>query len=137
MNFLVDFYGTREPSKSELEFFKNRPEVGGYAAEDNKIVMNPYSSLKPSEQDSVAQNEAMRLFMRNNKYSPEFDLTPEQKKFFKGTEYGKDISSARQSVIARILTGDPSVGNVSDEQKQAAAEFMSQLQSFQQQLLGK
>ena len=136
MNFLVDFYGIREPVKSELEFFKKRPEVGGYAAEDNKIVLNPFSTLKPSEQASVAQNEAMRLFMRSNKYAPHFELTKEQKSFFKGTEYGKDQEAAKQSVIARILTGDPSVGEITPEQKQAATDFMQQLQSFQQQLLG-
>ena len=137
MNFLVDFYGTREPSKSELEFFKSRPEVGGYAAEDNKIVMNPFSSLKPTEQNAVAQNEALRLFMRGQQYSPEFDLTKEQKGFFKGTEYGKNEEAAKQSLIARILTGDPSAQGITEEQKKAAADFMQQIGAFQQQLLGK
>ena len=43
MDFLVDFYGIREPFKGELDFFRKRPEVAGMATEDNKIIINPFN----------------------------------------------------------------------------------------------
>jgi hypothetical protein len=117
---LVNSYGIRKPYKSELEFFKKRPEVAGMATEDSKIILNPFSSNNPQEQNLVAQNEALRLFMNENKVNPNFSLTKEQKSMFKGSEYETDEQSAKQSIIARFLTGDPSVGNVTKEQKDYA-----------------
>jgi hypothetical protein len=90
---LVNSYGIRKPYKSELEFFKKRPEVAGMATEDSKIILNPFSSNNPQE---------------------------EQKSMFKGSEYETDEQSAKQSIIARFLTGDPSAGNVTKEQKDFA-----------------
>ena len=124
-------FGMRDPYKSELSFFKDRPEVSGMATEDNKIILNPYSKLSKAEQQAVAQNEALRLFMKVKKVSPDFELTKEQTDFFKNTEYGKNPVAAKQTIIARILSGDPSAQNVTPEQIKAAQDLMEQIKQFQ------
>jgi len=131
VNFLIDMFGMRDPYKSELSFFKDRPEVSGMATEDNKIILNPYSKLSKAEQQAVAQNEALRLFMKVKKVSPDFELTKEQTDFFKNTEYGKNPVAAKQTIIARILSGDPSAQNVTPEQIKAAQDLMEQIKQFQ------
>jgi len=130
MDFLVDMFGTREPEKGELEFFKKRPEVAGMATEDNKIILNPFSKNSPAEQQAVAQNEALRLFMKQQGTNPEFKLTDEQNKFFKGTEYEKDQAAAKQTILARILTGDPSAKNATPEQIKAAQALGASIQQL-------
>ena len=130
MDFLVDMFGTRDPEKGELEFFKKRPEVAGMATDDNKIILNPYSKNTPENQKLVAQNEALRLFMRQQGTNPKFELTDEQNKFFKGTEYEKDKAAAKQTILARILTGDPSAKNVTPEQIKAAQELRDSVQQL-------
>ena len=129
-DFLIDMFGMRDPFESELKFFKSRPEVAGMATEDNKIILNPYSKLSKEEQQAVANNEAMRLFMKVAKIAPEFELTPEQAGFFKGTEYEKDPIAARQTILARILSGDPSAKTATEEQQKAAQDFLKYVEQF-------
>lgn len=128
MNFLIDMFGTRDPYKGELDFFKKRPEVAGMATEDNKIILNPYSKNSPKEQQAVAQNEALRLFMKIQKIQPDFELTKEQQALFKGTEYEKNTAEAKKSIIARILSGDPSAKPTEEQIQQAEnlKEFIMQ-----------
>ena len=130
MDFLVDMFGTRDPEEGELAFFKKKPTVAGMATDDNKIILNPYSKNTPEEQQAVARNEALRLFMNKTKYSPTFDLTDEQKDFFKGSAYAKNPEAARQTILARILTGDPSAKNATPEQIKAAQELGNYIQQF-------
>ena len=131
MDFLVDLFGTREPYKGEMSFFKQRPEVAGMATEDNKIILNPFSKNTPEEQQAVAQNEALRLYMKVKDVQPDFDLTESQQKFFKGTEYEKDPLNARRTLLSRILTNDPSVGVPTDAQRQAAEMLLQQVKALQ------
>lgn len=130
MNFLIDMYGTRDPEEGELDFFKKKPEVAGMATEDNKIILNPFSKNSPEEQQAVAQNEALRLFMKQEGIDPDFELTDEQKEFFKGTAYDKDPVAAKQTILARILTGDPSAKKVTPEQIKAAQELGASIQQL-------
>ncbi len=108
----------REPHPSELRFFQKHPNVGGMAASDNKIILNPHSSLSPKEREAVAVNEAARVHMRTNKnLKPSFDLTPEQTANLKGTSYENASPQDRMATIAaRILSGDPSAGAPTPEQ---------------------
>jgi hypothetical protein len=118
--------GMREPYESELEYFKNNPNVAGMAAEDDKIILNPYSKLKPQEQESVKLNEAARVHMRRKMLpSPRYALTPEQEKAF--STYGTgNIDDIRQTLAARILSGDPSALTPTPEQ----LEYVKQLRQF-------
>ena len=113
----------------EEELFKANPHVGGMAAEDNRVILNPYSTLKPREQQRVATLEATRLFMREHKITPTFELTNEQRAFFKGTPYEKDDLSAKQSILSRIFVGDPSAGTLTPEQKATARDVMIQMRA--------
>ena len=118
--------GMREPYESELEYFKNNPNVAGMAAEDDKIILNPYSKLKPQEQEAVKLNEAARVHMRRKMLpSPRYELTPEQEKAF--STYGTgNIDDIRQTLAARILSGDPSALSPTPEQ----LEYVKQLRQF-------
>jgi hypothetical protein len=101
-----------------------RPEVAGMAAEDNTIILNPYSSLSKKQLGAVAENEALRLKMRQDKFVPDFEITPEQSKFFEGTEYAKDKPAMKQTILARIYSGDPSA-KATTEQKKILQEYLS------------
>ena len=102
-------YNVRKPTAEEDTFFKSMPQVGGMAADDDQITLNPYSTLKNYEKGLVAQNEAMRIYMRQNDIDPQFTVTPQQAKFFEGSEYGKPGNEKymRQTLMGRIYTGDP------------------------------
>jgi hypothetical protein len=127
MDNLINFYGIRTPYKSELTFFKGRPEVAGMATEDNKIILNPFSPLSPQEKMAVAKNEALRIYMRQNEINPSFDLTKAQQKMFVGTEYEKDPVSAKQSILARILSNDPSAKDATLDQTLEAQKLQEQV----------
>lgn len=127
MDNLVNMYGVRPPFKTELEFFKGRPEVAGMAAEDDKIVLNPFSPLSKKELNAVAQNEALRIYMRQNQINPSFDLTQTQQKMFEDTEYASDPIAAKQSILARILSGDPSAKGASLDQTIEAQKLQDQI----------
>jgi hypothetical protein len=103
----------REPYESEADFFLRRPDVEGMASDDGYVVLNPYSRLSPEKKASVALNECARLFMRDNHFRPEFDITDEQYQCFHN--YGT-ISDIRETIAARLLSGDPSAGSPTDAQ---------------------
>ena len=119
-------YEIRKPFSGEDAFFKSRPEVGGMAAEDGKIILNPYSPLKDQEKAQVAKNEAIRLWMRDNKPKIQFDVNDKQVQSFAGTEYASDPQALKETIVARILTGDPSA-QASKEQVAAANEIMQKI----------
>ena len=100
--------GLREPYQSELDYFKDNPHVAGMAAEDDKVILNPYSKLSDREKSAVIMNEAARVHMRQGLMdAPRFDLTPEQEKAF--ANYGdRQIDTIRQTLAARLLSRDPS-----------------------------
>ena len=124
-------YQIRKPFAGEDKFFKGRPEVGGMAAEDGKIILNPYSPLKEQEKMQVAKNEAIRLWMRDNKTKIPFDVTKDQSKAFSKTEYGSNPQALKETIVARILTGDKSA-IATPEQQSFANNIMEKItQSIQ------
>lgn len=130
MDDLVKYFGTRPLYEGELKYFQSNPTVAGMATEDNKIILNPYSQNSPEEQQAVARNEAIRLFLKQTEYTPDFDLTKKQQSFFKGSEYEKNQEEAKKSIIARILSGDPSVGTASSQQSKEAENILKQIMEF-------
>ena len=124
-------YPIRDPYPSEGDFFKKNPHVAGMAAEDSQITLNPFSPLSQQEKNAVALNEAYRLYMRETQAKPEFSLTPEQSAQFKGTEYEKNPEMAKHTIIARFLSGDPSVLNATDDQIAYAELIRKQAQGRQ------
>jgi hypothetical protein len=109
----------------EEDYFRKNPHVTGMAAEDDKIILNPYSTLTDREKQSVMLNEAARVHMRKGLMpTPRFNLTPDQEQRLSG--YSKNLDDIRQTLAARILSGDPSAGAASPEQ----LEYVQQLRQF-------
>tara|TARA_R110000868_G_scaffold340880_1_gene601750 strand:+ start:26302 stop:26757 length:456 start_codon:yes stop_codon:yes gene_type:complete len=123
-------YQVRKPYESESNYFRINPHVAGMATEDNQITFNPFApSLSDvSNRDAVGRNEAARLWMREKGVAPNFPITPTQQSFFSNTEYAKDPVALRQSVLGRILSGDPSAQDSTDQQKQMAYWLLQNLQ---------
>ena len=110
----------RPPVKTEIEFF-NRSGVPGYAAQDDRVVLNP-SPGAGVNMDAVRTNEALRILMRKEDLPrPTFSLTNEQMKRFSGYGSEQDI---RETIAARIATGDPSVPGPTMEQKSFAKQLL-------------
>ena len=114
----------------EDAYFKANPKTTGMAAEDGSIILNPYSALKQNERAAVAQNEAFRLHMRSKNIIPQFSLTQQQEAFFKGTPYENAHAEKRQTIAARILSGDPSA-MATPEQTAAAQEILRSMPGHQ------
>lgn len=108
-------YEVRKPFNSEDAYFRKNPHVAGMAAEDGRIVLNPYSKLSAAELSAVAQNEAYRLFMRESGVKPAFKVTDEQRRAFAGTPYANDDDALRQTIVARVLSGDASARATPDQ----------------------
>ena len=108
----------------ESEFFRSNPNVAGMAADDNKIVLNPFSALSEQEKQAVSLNEAARIFMRRNNTAPRFEITDEQRQQFQGTIYDGNDPALRATIAARIFSGDPSALNATPEQKAFAMSLL-------------
>jgi len=126
-------YPVREPVPSEQVFFALNPNVGGYAAEDGAIVLNEGARnedryLSNRELGGVARNEASRLYMRDRNIVPDFSLTKDQELKFQGSAYGSNPEALKQSIAARIITGDPSAGKTTKEQKDFSQRLLKQMQ---------
>jgi hypothetical protein len=107
----------RNPSDTELEYFRANPHVGGMADfNSGSILINPHSKLSAKEKASVALNETARLVMRKHNLAPNFQLTPQQQQAF--AQYGNgDELAKKETIIGRIISGDPSALDVTPEQK--------------------
>jgi len=118
----------RSPEDSELDYFKSNPTVSGMAAEDNRVILNPYSKLSKKEKDAVALNEYGRIIMRTNpEFAPKFKLTDEQTKFLSSNTYKNAPEQDRMATIAaRLLSGDPSAGTPTIDQ----LKFVNSLQEY-------
>jgi hypothetical protein len=123
---IADFI--RNPEDSELEYFKANPTVSGMAADDDKIILNPYSKLSKKEQDAVALNEYGRIVMRTNpQFAPNFILSDEQTKFLGSNTYKDAPEQDRLATIAaRLLSGDPSAGTPTIDQ----LKFVNKLKDY-------
>ena len=109
----------------EDDYFKKNPHVAGMAADDDRIIINPYSKLSDAEKQAVMLNEAARVHMRRGTMQPpRFALTPEQEKAF--ATYSKNPVDRASTVAARILSGDPSALQPTPEQQ----EYVQQLRKF-------
>jgi hypothetical protein len=113
------FYKERKPTTSELDFFR-RSSIPGYAAEDGSVVINPVPSAGINY-DAVRLNEYVRQLIKHNRIKkPNFQITNKQRLAFK--EYG-DEEDILSTIAARIVSNDPSAGDVTEDQKKYAYEI--------------
>lgn len=113
----------------EAAFFKANPHVAGMAADDNSVILNPYSKLSEQEKNSVVKNEWARIAMRNlsPQARPVFGLTPEQTAFLSSTSYkNAGAQDRRETIAARMFSGDPSAGKPNADQT-AYVDFLRRL----------
>ena len=110
----------------EVEYFKKNPHVSGMAAEDGSVILNPNSKLSDKERKSVIQNESSRIFMKNKEHKPSFKITDQQRESFKNYGTEQDI---KETIAARILSGDPSAGISTEEQQNFAKELGRKMKS--------
>lgn len=125
-----NYYGYKVRDKlfdSEHNYFWQNPNVAGMAAEDGNIIFNPYST--GVDFDAVGKNEAVRLWLKENNINPTFDVTPEQQKRFVGTPYENDPLALKHTILGRIISGDPSAGQVTQQQEEWAKAILRQLQN--------
>lgn len=119
----------RQPTESELQFFRRNPNVPAYAAPDNKIVYNPFVSLSAEDREALYQNESARIFMRlNDQARPNresFKLTQQQQQtqYPPGPIPQDPQQSLRETIAARALSNDPSAGAVTPEQQRFVEEL--------------
>lgn len=111
---------------SEDVFFKSRPEVAGMASEDGAIILNPYSQIPEDNYIHIAKLEAARHYMNNMGDSfPKFELTPAQLKYFRDDiKYNGGEQKWKETLISRILVGDPTAGKITEEQDRAARQVI-------------
>lgn len=110
----------------EETYFKANPNVAGMAADDDRIILNPYSSLTPQEKAFVALNEYARIVMRQEKMKPP-PPTPGQLTAFQNSPYGDNPEALAATIIARMISGDPSAGVPTDEHRQFADDLRARL----------
>jgi GH24 family phage-related lysozyme (muramidase) len=80
------------------------------------IKINPDLFSDKRDAHAVAWDEALRLWMEDTGFEPEFEVTPEQEEFFRGTAYGDDEDAMKKTIVARIATFDTSVKSPTPEQ---------------------
>jgi len=136
-----DKYPVVQPDPDTNKWFKANPNVSGMAMgaglndtspnDPRTVMVNPYSGLSEEGKKGLILNERLRHYMAESDYEPEFEPTPAQIKFFEGEEYGKPENRKylKQTLVARILTGDESAGDVTPEQVSAAEKLMKNFQS--------
>ena len=125
----------RDPSASEASFFKKNPEVSGFASEDGMIVLNPHRKFTDEEEMSLLVNKASRLAIRRAPRSLAFPITQQQQGMFNdfaargvpGERSGQDI---RETILARLVAGDPSAGIPNKPQVTEANRFRTELMRF-------
>ena len=109
----------RDPFQSEMEWFGDNPDIPGMATEDYMVTLNPFMDLTEQKKKAIIKNEMARAYMRKYKLRPKFQITPEQHKYFSTLRNGKPYGSEQdimETIVGRIISGDPSVGQATPEQ---------------------
>ena len=129
------FSERKELYPGEDAYFKKNPNVGGMAAEDNRVIINPYSSLSNEEKNAIRTNETARLYMRNSESNerPNMRLRRSQKKSFStvnnGSAYSEDPQDIKETIVARIISGDKSAGKTTVRQRKYAEKLKRKIES--------
>ena len=114
----------------EDSFFQSNPLTTGMAAEDGRVILNPYSALSQGEQGAVYQNELSRILMKERNVRPNFDVRPDQAQQFRGTAYENNMPAMRETLAARLVSNDPSAGAPTGDQKAFAESLLRMLRDF-------
>ena len=120
----------RGATQSESDWFKKSGIPGMYS--EGSIVLNPHIQMSDKMREAIIRNETVRGFLAQRNMMPVFSLTPNQTKVFmsinNGNPYGS-MNDIRHTILARILSGDPSALDVTYEQE-AYAEQIRKLMNW-------
>ena len=109
---------TRPPFAGEQKFF-DRSGVPAYAADDGSVVFDKYNPY-------LDVNESARQMMRSGTpYLGRVPMIDEQAGQFDGP-YGDNTEHGQHSMIARVMSGDPSAMQPTDAQKLAAERMFAE-----------
>jgi len=122
-------------------YLKVNPQVSGMAwgggmngtdpQSRRAIVLNPYSNLTPRQSEAVRHNEYIRHQMNESGWKSNFAITPEQQEWSKKLgAYANNPAALRETMIARLATGD-FVPAPTSEQQQIANTFGSPMPAGQ------
>jgi len=123
---LAQMYPQRQPLPSEMQFFQQRPEVAGYAADDSTVVLNPQFG---GSQESVLANERFRQLFRDYPAMLPSEMTalPHQ---VPSQQYAENPSALSATILARLLSGDPSAAPYTWQQQEAALRTLQLLKAM-------
>ena len=120
-------------------YFKKNPQVAGMAwgggangsdaSEPRVIIPNKFNAhmSDPERREGLIKIEAARHLMYETKYSPKFEIAPEQQQWRKELgQYATDDTAFKQSIVSRLMAGDE-VPAATKEQRLAAEAFDRQL----------
>lgn len=115
-----DRYPLRSPDQAEAAWFSQNPFVAGYAAPmtpgtERRVVLNP--ALPKEAAPYVHANEGVRHHMYESGDQPDFLVYPHQ---YASDAYANDSAAAKQTIVARILSGDNSLAPYTDAQRAEA-----------------
>ena len=141
--YIDPIYSYSERTKlypGEEKLFRERPGVAGMATGDNRVIINPYSPISKEMKDLVRTNETARLAMRNGYPRPDFELTPKQQEFFNtvqnGKPYSEDLQDIKETIAARVMTGDDSAQDYTKEQEMYADKLFDVLKKSKEYATG-
>ena len=141
--YIDPIYSYSERTKlypGEKKVFKERPDVAGMATGDNRVIINPWSPISKEMKDLVRTNETARLAMRNGYPRPDFELTPKQQEFFStiqnGKPYSEDLQDIKETIAARVMTGDDSAQDYTKEQELYADKLFDVLKKSKEYATG-
>lgn len=118
----------KELYPGEDKYFKENPKVGGMMTEDNRVIINPYSKLSDKEKDAIRINESIRLIFKQENIVPNIEISDKQRAFFKGTPYENNEEAMKQTIMARILTNDPSAKATKEQLEEANKDVFKAIQ---------
>jgi hypothetical protein len=92
-----------------------------------KIIINPEVFNDQRDAKAVAWNEALRIWMEANKFIPKFIVTEKQQEFFQDTAYSQDELMLKRTIIARIITHDTSVADVTEPERAECVRLLEDI----------
>lgn len=125
-DILATMFPQRPATPSELEFFRQRPEIAGYASDYNDVVLNP--TLPAAQHQPVLLNERLRQYLRAfpNLVPQEMTIAEHQQRNI-GGPYQDNPTAMRQTILSRLLSGDPSASPFTWQQQEAGRGVLSHL----------
>jgi hypothetical protein len=128
---LANQFPERNATDSERAFFQSSPNVAGYAAPDQAVVLNPFSTLPQESQQAVLRNERYRHAMGLMPSVPPFYPVNHQESAVAGSAYSQGGRNMDETGWARLLSGDASMAPYTMRQEEEANKLLEAMMGRQ------